>query len=52
MASKPRYPRAFGTAPAKAQARAAAAAVSVTDELLGGFVTDDLRGNSLIQRNA
>jgi hypothetical protein len=52
MASKPRYPRAYGTAPAKAQGRAAAAAVSITDDLLGGLVTDDLNGNSLIQKDA
>lgn len=52
MARQPRYPRAFGTAPAKAQARAAAAAVSVTDELLGGFVTDELNGGQLVRKDA
>lgn len=51
MARKPRYPRVSGSPAAKAQSRAAAAEVAVTDEELGGFVTDDLTDGQLVRKD-
>lgn len=52
MARKPRYPRVSGSPAAKAQGRSATAAVSITDELLGGVVIDELVGGQLVRKDA